>query len=283
MSDARDSSAACEPAATRRWRPSTALRLSAGFHLGGLAALGFDPLSWPYVGAALLANHAALGVLGVMPRSTLLGPNLTRLPPPAATRGEIALTFDDGPDPASTPALLDLLDRYGAKASFFCIAREAARYPELVREIVRRGHSVENHSNSHPRAFAAYGIRRLQGEIETAQETLAALVGYPPAFFRAPMGLRNPLLDPVLARLGLAYVSWTRRGLDTVDGRAEAVLARLARSLAGGDVLLLHDGGARRHGGTVITLCVLPALIERITAAGLRPVTLRAACREAGA
>jgi peptidoglycan-N-acetylglucosamine deacetylase len=281
MSDVRDITAGTQTEAGRRWRPAPAIQISAAIHVGGLAAVALDPLAWPYIGAALIANHAALGVAGMMPRSSMLGPNLTRLPHASASRGEIALTFDDGPDPATTPALLNLLDRHEAKASFFCVGRKAALYPHLVREMARRGHAVENHSNSHPGAFAAYGARRLQGEIGSAQETLGAISGRAPAFFRAPMGLRNPFLDPVLARLGLTYVSWTRRGLDTVDGKPETVLSRLAGKLAGGDVLLLHDGGAyRRHGGAAVAVSVLPGLLERITASGLKAVTLRTACRE---
>lgn len=256
----------------RRWQPPPAIRLSAAFHLGGLAALALDPPLWPYVGAALAANHAALGFAGMLPQSTVLGPNLKRLPPAAARRAEIALTFDDGPDPDVTPRILDVLDRRGAKASFFCIGREATRHPEIVREIARRGHGVENHSNGHSNAFAVSGPRRLQGEIAAAQKCLAGLAGHPPLFFRAPMGLRNPFLDPVLSRLGLTYVSWTRRGFDTVDGNRASVLARLLRDLAAGDILLLHDRSR------CVATAVLPALLERIAAAGLKPVSLRAAC-----
>lgn len=270
MSDVRDAGVA--PGA-RRWRPAPAIRISAAFHLGGLAALALDPPLWPYVGAALAANHAALGVAGMLPRSMILGPNLRRLPPAAARRAEIAVTFDDGPDPEVTPRILDVLDRHGAKASFFCVGRAATRHPDIVREIARQGHCVENHSNQHSNAFAAWGPRRLQHDIAAAQECLAALAGRPPLFFRAPIGLRNPFLDPVLARLGLIYASWTRRGLDTVDGNRVSVLARLTRDLAAGDMLLLHD----RSGATA----VLPALLERIAAAGLKPVSLRTACEAA--
>lgn len=261
-----------------------AIRLSAALHLGGVATLAFDPSSWPQVGAAFIANHAALGIAGIIPKSGVLGPNLTRLPPAAALRGEVALTFDDGPDPVSTPAVLDLLDRHGAKASFFCIGRAATLYPDIVREIARRGHGVENHSNSHPGAFATYGFKRLQAEVESAQAALAAIAGRAPVFFRAPMGLRNPFLDPVLARLGLIYVSWTRRGFDTVDRRPQRVLDRLAGKLAPGDLLLLHDGSAsRRRPGAAVATAVLPVLLERIAGAGFKAVTLRAACRGSSA
>ena len=264
----------------RPWRPAPAIRLSAAVHVGSLAAVALDPLSWPYIGAALVANHAALGVAGMMPRSTALGPNLKHLPEASAARGEIALTFDDGPDPDVTPRILDVLDRYRAHATFFCIGSRAERHAALVREIARRGHDVENHSHSHCHAFAAYGLRRQYREIEAAQRVLTAICGRAPMFFRAPMGLRNPFLDFVLARLDLTYVSWTRRGLDTIDGNPASVLARLARELAAGDILLLHDAAsARSQQHEPVALSVLRPLLDRIKAAGLKPVSLRTACQ----
>ncbi|MBA2350433.1 MAG: polysaccharide deacetylase family protein [Burkholderiales bacterium] len=259
----------------RRWRPVPAIRMSMLLHVSGLAAIAVSPPSWPYVTAAVACNHLLLGLAGMLPRSALLGANLRRLPQSAVARDEIALTFDDGPDPTVTPQVLDVLDRHGAKASFFCVGAHAAQYPDLVQEIVRRGHRVENHSNRHSPAFAAYGLDRLQRDIAAAQQTLQTLSGRTPAFFRAPMGLRNPLLDPVLARLGLRYVSWTRRGFDAVDRDASAVLARLTRGLAAGDLLVLHDGAmTRRRGAPPVVLSVLPALLEKIEALKLRAVTL---------
>jgi peptidoglycan/xylan/chitin deacetylase (PgdA/CDA1 family) len=115
-------------------------------------------------------------------------------------------------------------------------------------------------------------------EIGRAQETIAQVVGTPPSFFRAPAGLRNPWLDPVLARLDLQLASWTRRGFDTVNRSPDTVLDKLNRHLGGGDILLLHDGHAALTGsGQPVILEVLPRLLEALSAAKLRPVTLRAA------
>ena len=209
------------------------------------------------------------------PKSRLLGPNLVRLPEPSVRRGEVALTFDDGPDPRITPRLLDLLDHHGAKASFFCIGEKAAAHPAIVRDILRRGHSVENHSHRHPYAFACYGLRALRREIEAAQRTIEDIAGRPPRFFRAPVGLRSPLLDPVLARLGLDYAGWARRGYDTICDDPARVLQRLARGLAAGDVLVLHDGSsARTAAGQPVVLAVLPALLREFGARGLKAVSL---------
>jgi len=265
--------------APRRWRPAAALKASVALHAGGAVALAAAPEAWGAVLAAVAANHLALFGAGLAPRSRLLGPNLTRLPAAAARRGEIALTFDDGPDPEVTPRVLDQLDAAGARATFFCVGARAAAHPAVVREIVRRGHAVENHSQHHSSAFGWYGYERLRREIAAAQGALAALAGRPPAFFRAPFGVRNPFVDPVLARLGLAYVSWTRRGFDTVDGDPARVLGRLARRLGAGDVLVLHDGaatGARRTRPSALE--VLPRLLALAADRGLKPVTLGAAC-----
>jgi len=265
--------------AARPWRPAAALKASALLHAGGVVALAAAPEAWGAVLAAIAANHAVLFGASLAPRSRLLGPNLTRLPDAAARRGEIAITFDDGPDPEITPRVLDALDRAGARGTFFCVGSRAQAHPCLVREVVRRGHAVENHSQDHSTAFGWYGPDRLRREIAAAQGTLAALAGRAPAFFRAPFGVRSPFLDPVLARLGLAYVSWTRRGYDTVDGDAARVARRLAVRLEAGDVLVLHDGiatGAARAQPAVLE--VLPRLLELAASRGLNPVTLGAAC-----
>jgi peptidoglycan/xylan/chitin deacetylase (PgdA/CDA1 family) len=264
----------------RRWRPAPAVQATVLLHAAGAVALAAAPSSWPWVAGGIAANHAALAAAGFLPRSRLLGPNLARLPESAARRAEVALTFDDGPDLEVTPRVLDMLDEAGVKATFFLIGERAARHPALAREIVRRGHAAENHSHRHSTAFGWYGLGRARREIEAAQGAIADATGVAPVYFRAPFGIRNPLLDPALARCGLRYVSWTRRGFDTVARDPRRVLDRLTRNLAAGDILLLHDGiTARLRDGGAQALAVLPALAARLAARGLRPVTLREACR----
>ncbi len=271
--------AAAPPAPPRRWDPTPAIRFSAFFHAGGAAALAAVPELWPPIVAGLAANHAVLLTASLLPRSQLLGRNLVRLPEAAARRGEVAITFDDGPDPEVTPRVLDCLDAHGASASFFCVGERAASAPALVREIVRRGHSVENHSLRHSTGFGWYGPWRLARELAGAQRALADAAGVAPRFFRAPFGTRNPLLDPALARLGLTLVSWTRRGYDTVDADAARVLKRLTTGLRAGDVLLLHDGvTVRERRGAPTVLAALPRLLERLAERGLKAVSLRTAC-----
>ena len=243
-----------------------------------------QPGLWPWALGAVAANHLLLTTAMLWPRGQLLGANIVRLPATAVARKEVSLTFDDGPDSQVTPRVLDLLDRHGAKASFFCVGEKLAAHPELAKEIVRRGHSIENHSLRHSHAFPLYGYFRMAREVSSAQAILARVPGRAPHFFRAPMGLRSPLLDPVLARSGLRCVSWTRRGLDTVDRDADRVLQRLAHGLDAGDILLLHDGGsARTRDGEPVVLVVLPLLLDLIASKGLRPVPLPVALGDGSA
>ncbi len=263
------------PSATWLW--PTYAKATLACHAGAAAAVLAMPSQWPWALGAVAANHALLTGAGLWPRSTWLGSNWTHLPVAAATRGEIAITIDDGPDAEVTPAVLDVLDAHRVSATFFCIAAAAARAPVLCREITRRGHRVENHSDRHSHAFSLLGPQAMRREIAAAQQRLGDITGSAPRFFRAPAGLRNPFLAPVLQRLDLQLVSWTRRGFDTLRRTPADVLARLSRGLAGGDILLLHDGNAARVDGRALVLSVLPDLLSRAAGAGLRPVTLAAA------
>lgn len=253
------------------------VRASLGLHLAaGAAAL--LPGGWPWALGAVVANHAALSAAGLWPRSALLGPNITRLPAAAVARHEVAITIDDGPDPEVTPAVLDLLAAHGALATFFCIADKVRAQPALTRRIVAAGHSVQNHSLHHRHHFSLLGPRGFEREIGRAQAVLADVTGVRPHCFRAPAGLRNPLLDPVLHRLGLHLVSWSRRGYDTRRKDPAAVLARLQHGLHSGSILLLHDGHAQRSAsGRAVLLDVLPPLLQHLRQQGLHAVTLAAA------
>ena len=260
------------------WRPTPLFSGSAALHLAAVAATAVRPHVWPWALSAVVADHLLLAAVGLWPRSVLLGPNWTRLPEAEAARGAVAITIDDGPHPDITPQVLELLDEHEMKATFFCIGEKVRRYAEIAREIVHRGHAVENHSQRHIHNFSLLGPRRLTQEIGRAQESITAITGTRPMFFRAPAGLRNPFLDPVLSHLGLQLASWTRRGFDTVSRDADAILGKLTRHLGEGDILLLHDGHAgRARSGRPVILEVLPRLLTAVKEAGLRPITLRSA------
>jgi len=263
----------------QRLLPSPLMKASALLHLGAAGSLAAQPSAWPWIAGAVVADHLILAASGLAPRSGLLGPNLKRLPASAATRGSIAITIDDGPDPEVTPRVLERLTERGARATFFCVGERVARYRDIASEIVRRGHAIENHTQRHLRRFSLLPSGAIAREIAEAQESIVRACGSAPRFFRAPAGLRNPLLEPQLARLGLRLASWTRRGLDTVSRDAAAVLARLSRGLAERDILLLHDGSAARtREGRPVILEVLPRLLDAAAEARLATITLRAAC-----
>jgi peptidoglycan/xylan/chitin deacetylase (PgdA/CDA1 family) len=257
----------------RPYRPSPLLLGSLALHAAGIAAVAADPRRWRTVAGLLVADHLALSAVSLWPRSRSLGPNLLRLPRAAAQRGEVALTFDDGPDPRVTPRVLDLLDGAGMKATFFVIGRHARAHPRLTAEIARRGHRVENHTYTHPHLFACYPAPLLRREIEGAQGAIEAATGRRPRLFRAPAGLRNPLLEWVLHRAGLHLVTWTRRGFDAVDPSPAAIARRLLGGLAAGDVLLLHDGRAA-GGGNPVVLEALPRVLDALAARGLRSIVI---------
>ncbi len=259
----------------RNWTPTLAIKLSILVLAGCILVTLWQPALWPWTAGIVFANHSILTIAGLIPRSTLLGPNITRLPPVAAQRGEVAITIDDGPDPQVTPQVLDILDRHQARATFFCIGRLAARHPELCREIVRRGHAIENHSQSHNWYFSLLDPWSILREVQQAQDVLTPLGGRAPRFFRATAGLRNPELEPVLAHCGLRLCSWSKRGFDTQVNDADAVFNSLARGLRGGDILLLHDGSAARTAaGMPVILDVLPRLLDNLAANKLHSVTL---------
>jgi len=258
-----------------RWRPSPLLVASAAMHVVGVAAVASTPSWWPTVLAALVADHAVVVASGLLPRCSWLGPNMRRLPPEAAARGEVGLTFDDGPDPDVTPAVLDLLDRHGVTASFFVIGSLVERHPELAAETAARGHTLENHTFSHPHHFFFFPPAALGREIDHAQAVITAVAGRPPHYLRAPAGIRGPQLEPMLVHRGLRLASWTRRAFDTVAHDPRKVTARLLAEIAGGDVLLLHDGNLRHDpGGRTVLLPALAAVLEGLAARGLRPVAL---------
>ena len=247
-------------------------------HLRALLVVLAEPWQWRSALAAVVANHLLLTGVGLWPRSTWLGPNWSHLPAAATARNEIALTIDDGPDPAVTPLVLDLLDAHATRATFFCLGECAREFPDLCREIVRRGHAVENHSQHHRHHFSLLGPAGLRREIGAGQETLTAITGEPPLFFRAPAGLRNPFLDPVLTRLGLRLASWSTRAFDTRVGDAARVSRTLLGGLQAGAILLVHDGNAARTpAGVPVILEVLPALFAAAARADLHFVTLREA------
>lgn len=262
-------------AQARNWQPTLFIKISIILHAILLVVLLAAPQLWPWLLAILIANHLVISTVGLLPRSHWLGPNWTKLPPAATLRNEIALTIDDGPDPLVTRPVLEILDRYQVKATFFQIGDHAMKHPELCREIIERGHAIENHSQRHKLYFSLMGSNSIMREITDGQETLSHITSIRPQFFRAPAGLRNPFLEPVLSRLGLKLTSWSVRAFDTQNGNVEKVKHKLIAGLRPGAIILLHDGNAARtKADEPIILAVLPAILEAAREKGLHFVTL---------
>jgi peptidoglycan/xylan/chitin deacetylase (PgdA/CDA1 family) len=192
---------------------------------------------------------------------------------PKSARG-IALTFDDGPDPASTPKILDALDARDAKATFFVIAKKAEAHPDLVREIVRRGHAVALHSYAHDRLFSLRGAKAVRADLERGVATLEALTGTRPYWFRPPIGHTNPTIVRICDELDLRIIGWSVSARDgTARAREASCLARVRAGLREGAIVLLHDA-AERDDYEPLGPKLVPKVLEAAAAENLTVVPL---------
>lgn len=229
-----------------------------------LVALIWWRFGWQYGLPAMIASHLPFWWGVLWPQSRLYSPVLTRLP---TAEKSVWLTIDDGPSD-DTGALLDLLDAHRARATFFVVGERAQARPQLVREIVRRGHGLGNHSATHPQAwFWALSPRRMRAEIARTQALLREVAGSAPRWFRAVVGMANPFVSAPLQAHGLMRVAWSARGFDALAGDPARVVARIERALVPGAIVLLHEGA--RHGRNVE---ILTLLLQRLQALGYRGV-----------
>lgn len=164
----------------------------------------------------------------------------------AARRGPtnwpwIALTFDDGPDPTTTPLLLELLRRERIPAAFFFIGEAARRHPDLVAQAAAEGHLIGNHSDRHGYGWTVAPTDRLFTEFAAANQTLTGILGQPPRFVRTPAGVSRPNLADVFQQLRLCNVAWDVRGLEGFYRDPERIAARIARRARNGSIILLHE------------------------------------------
>jgi peptidoglycan-N-acetylglucosamine deacetylase len=186
--------------------------------------------------------QSTVTALGVMrPQWRWFGPAICQV---HTAQARVALTFDDGPDANTTPALLDQLARRGVPATFFCIGTRVLEHLDLCRRAVAEGHELENHSHAHHRCTNFFSVARLRDDLGAAQAALAQVRGSPPRFFRPPMGLTNLRVFRVARELRLQVVGWTVRGLDQRARGDAKVVDRLLAGARPGAILLLHDGGS---------------------------------------
>jgi peptidoglycan-N-acetylglucosamine deacetylase len=236
------------------------------------------------IGAPVLAAAAAGGLAaygGIHPRAQLFGPTICRTNSPR----KLAITFDDGPNPAITPKLLDLLDRYQAKATFFLIGRYIREYPELASEISARGHVIGNHTESHRNLFWMRPAE-IRVELRLTYSAIRNLLGAPPIWFRPPFGLRNPWLAAEARELNMRVLMWTllpgdwrAPSAEWLIQRMEPIAARVQRGLkrrsGTGEILCLHDGSHReQEADRTRTLAALEHWLPRWRDLGLEFVTI---------
>jgi len=227
------------------------------------AALG--ALFWPL---AVLPGVVGLAVLwAYVPQAFPFGSFVRG----RTTSGAIALTFDDGPNGAHTRAVLEALDREGVRATFFVLGSAATQEPDLVRDIVARGHVVGSHGMTH-RKLTWLGPAAVRAEVTEAQEAIVQAGAPRPTLFRAPHGFRSPFLGRVLREQGLRLCAWTHGVWDSDAPGTEVIVDRAVRALRPGTVLLLHDGPPGAH--RLQTAEAIPAIVAAARAKGLRCVTL---------
>ncbi len=219
-------------------------------------------LGWAVGLPLMVASHALFLVPVFLPNSRFYAPVVSRLPDPA---DQVWLTIDDGPS-AETPAVLDLLDQYQARATFFMVGERAAARPDLVRQVLARGHDLGNHSHHHPQTrFWRLGPAAMAGEIARCQQALTGIAGTAPRWYRSVVGMTNPFVAPALKRWGLTRVGWSARGFDGVNCQPQQVIDRIVADLRPGAIILLHEGAAHGH-----NLVIIDAVLQAIQARGLR-------------
>lgn len=221
-------------------------------------------------GGLVLGGAAAAAWGAVYPGAQIFGRTL-RITGDAST---LALTFDDGPNPAVTPGLLDLLERYEAHATFFLMGSRVRAFPALTREVTARGHVLGNHTETHPN-LTFLSANKLHEELGRCHEAIESVAGYKPRWTRPPFGFRGPGLSGVVREMGYTGVAmWSRLVRDWFPQPAEPVIRRL-RGARGGDIVLMHDGDHRwAEGDRQHTVTALAHWLPRWKDAGLKFVTM---------
>lgn len=214
------------------------------FHLTSLFAALLSAVAvaignWPLLVATMAALGTVIGLGVALPQMSFFGPFLCA---GDDSKKQVALTFDDGPDARSTPALLDLLREQEIEAAFFVIGKKVATEPQLANRILREGHLLENHSFAHSYATNFYPTGKLTADLSRAQQTIEKHTGTTPKFFRPPVGLSNPNIFHAARALRLKVVGWTIRSLDTRLTDPGQIVRRIERGLRPGAIILLHDG-----------------------------------------
>lgn len=211
-------------------------------------------------GAGTAALLAAAGYQSMAPTGQWYGRTFVGLPQGA---GQIALTYDDGPNDPHTLRMLEVLARHDARATFFLIGRFVEQRPDIVREVVRAGHAMGNHTFTHPNLIFASN-RETRSQLERCTRAIEEATGQTPRLFRPPFGGRRPGTLGIARSLGLEPIMWNITGYDWNAPPADRTVSRVAGKIRGGDVVLLHDGNHLGMGGDrAQTVIATDRLLER--------------------
>jgi peptidoglycan-N-acetylglucosamine deacetylase len=184
------------------------------------------------------------------------------------TERAVWLTIDDGPDERDTPEILDILAKHGAKATFFVVGKKVEQNPALCKRMVAEGHTVGNHTYSHPSGLWWAMPRPLvRQEIEQGSQVILSATGRAPQFFRSPVGMNNLSVHPVAARLGLRVTGWSADGCDGCPAAPTAIATRIVRMVRPGAIVLVHESGGSKH--RVLTMS---RILDKLAEAGYRSV-----------
>lgn len=225
----------------------------------------------PLVSVVLLLFYIILCVVACfLPQMNFLGPVISR---GHTGKNDVALTFDDGPSEFTTVKILDLLDRYNVKATFFVSGSNAAQFPDLTREIIHRGHGIGNHSMSHDPFVMLKGYRTLYREVQEAHRVLQAM-GVGTLVFRPPVGIINPKLPVILTRLGLSCVTFSCRARDAGNLRVKNLAVRILKKVKGDDIILLHDKPPRFSKDEPVLFMEIEKILSGMAEKGLQVVPL---------
>ncbi len=231
-----------------------------------------------YLTTAVAAAAAAAGYQSMAPTGQWFGRAFTGL-----GRGskQLALTYDDGPNDPHTQHLLDVLARHEVHATFFLIGRYVQQRPEIVRELVKAGHVVGNHTFTHP-LLIFKSAREVRSQLENCNRALTDAVGEHSNLFRPPFGGRRPAVLRMARGMGFEPIMWNVTGYDWNATSAEQIERKVTRQVRGGDVVLLHDGGHRDFGADrSYTVTATDRLISRYKSEGYEFVTIPEMMRKA--
>lgn len=179
----------------------------------------------------------------------------------------VAITFDDGPHPKFTPKVLELLKKYNAKATFFCIGKQVEKHPEIAKQIINEGHTIANHSFHHANNFGFFNTQKVILELHKTNEIIQKIIGKKTVLFRPPFGVTNPNIANAVQETKHKVIGWNVRSLDTVIKNEEKILNRITKKLQKGDIILLHDTSNK-------TVNVLERLLLFLTSENYTAITV---------